>query len=165
MGRTLSQPRHRTARLVSNHWAFRRLCPASTGPWCGKHCVGKDSHDAAPSTSARAGGQSWHAGGPGAPAPAVKGVTALEGYVVRVLFEDGEIRDVDVEPLLDGPILQPLRERAFFETVPSMSWATRSCWPNGVDLDPEVLYGLERLEGEPAPGVITRALVSVQADA
>ncbi len=98
-------------------------------------------------------------------APSVKGVTALEGYVVRVLFEDGEVRDADVEPLLDGPVFQPLREREFFEMVAVDEFGDTICWPNGADLDPEVLYGLERPEGEPAPRVTTRALVSGPADA
>ena len=41
-------------------------------------------------------------------APPVKTATALDPYVVRVVFADGEVRDVDIGPLLDGPIFEAL---------------------------------------------------------
>ena len=37
-------------------------------------------------------------------APDVASVSPLEPYVVRVFFDDGEVRDVDIEPLLGGPV-------------------------------------------------------------
>jgi hypothetical protein len=43
--------------------------------------------------------------------PGVKAVVALEPYVVRVVFANGEVRDVDIEPILDGPIFRALRGR------------------------------------------------------
>lgn len=32
----------------------------------------------------------------------------LEPFVVSVVFADGDVRDVDVEPLVDGPVFGPL---------------------------------------------------------
>ena len=41
-------------------------------------------------------------------APDVVSVVALEPYVVRVVFSDGEVRDGDIEPLLGGAVFRPL---------------------------------------------------------
>ena len=59
-------------------------------------------------------------------APGIKAAIPLEPYVVRVVFADGEVRDVDIEPLLDGPVFGPIRERAMFERVAVDELATRS---------------------------------------
>ena len=41
-------------------------------------------------------------------APEVRTAIALDPYVVRVVFADGEVRDVDIAPLLDGPVFLEL---------------------------------------------------------
>ena len=89
-------------------------------------------------------------------APDIVSVTALEPYVVRVLFSDGEIRDVDIEPLLDGPVFTPLRDRHVFEQVRVDEQTHAVAWPGGVDLDPDVIYGVARAAGSPAARVTTR---------
>jgi len=43
-------------------------------------------------------------------APDVKAAIPLHPYVVRVVFSDGEVRDVDIGPLLSGPVFGPLRD-------------------------------------------------------
>lgn len=55
-----------------------------------------------------------------------EGVTALEGYEVRVLFGNGEVRDVDIEPLLDRAVFQPQRERECFVALGVDDLATPS---------------------------------------
>ena len=40
-------------------------------------------------------------------APDVKAAIPLASYVVRVVFVDGAVRDVDIEPLLGGEISPP----------------------------------------------------------
>ena len=74
-------------------------------------------------------------------APGVKAAIPLEPYVVRVVFADGEVRDVDVSPLLDGPVFGPLREPAMFERVEVDELGETIRWPTGADLDPDVMYG------------------------
>ena len=83
----------------------------------------------------------------------VKATIALRPYVVRVVFADGEVRDVDIEPLLSGEIFAPLRERALFEQVTVDELGETIVWPNGADLDPEVEYGIAAPATEPAPRV------------
>jgi len=50
-------------------------------------------------------------------APTVKTAVPLDPYVVRVVFADGEVRDADIEPLLDGPVFAALRDPAIFVPV------------------------------------------------
>lgn len=83
-------------------------------------------------------------------APDVIAAVALEPYVVRVVFEDGQVRDVDIQPLLEGPAFAPLREREEFARV-CVDGETRTvAWPSGADLDPDVIYGLAQAASEPA---------------
>lgn len=73
-------------------------------------------------------------------APPIVAVVPLDGYVVRVSFADGEVRDVDMEPMLDGPVFGPLRELGLFRTVTVDPESRTVTWPNGADLDPDVIY-------------------------
>ena len=88
-------------------------------------------------------------------APNVKSVTALEPYTVRVVFCDGEVRDVDIEPLLSGPVFEPLREREMFDRVAVDELGDTIVWPNGADLDPDVIYGTSPAGWEPPVRVTT----------
>lgn len=88
-------------------------------------------------------------------AAAVKTAVALEPYVVRVVFADGEVRDVDIEPLLGGPVFQSLRDPAVFSQVQVDEYAESIVWPNGADLDPDVIYGTAEPATGPAPRIST----------
>lgn len=88
-------------------------------------------------------------------APEIKAAIPLDPYVVRVVFADGQVRDVDVEPLLEGPVFQPLRDPAMFRRVEVDDFGDTIVWPTGADLDPEVMYGLEKLEEGPSPRIKT----------
>jgi Protein of unknown function (DUF2442) len=88
-------------------------------------------------------------------APAVKTAVALEPYVVRVVFADGEVRDVDIEPLLDGHVFQALREPTVFAEVQVDEYAESIVWPNGADLDPDVIYGAAEPTTGPGPRIST----------
>jgi hypothetical protein len=86
-------------------------------------------------------------------APPVKTAIALDPYVVRVVFADGEVRDVDIQPLLDGPIFEALRDPDTFALVGVDEHGETILWPNGADLDPDVLYGIAEPENRPKPRV------------
>ena len=86
-------------------------------------------------------------------APPVKAAVPLDPYVVRVIFADGEVRDVDVEPLLKGPVFRLLKDREFFAQVFVDEDAGTIAWPNEVDLDREVIYGLAEPEGDCRPRI------------
>lgn len=88
-------------------------------------------------------------------APNVRSAKALDGFVVRVVFTDGEIRDVDLEPLLSGPVFGPLRDRETFERVRVDETGDTIVWPNGADLDPDVIYGSAPADWNPAVEITT----------
>lgn len=72
-------------------------------------------------------------------------VTPVEGYRLRVGFNDGTERVIDVEPYLRGPIFERVRhDRGFFEAVAVDRELGTIVWPNGADIDPDVLYGIAR---------------------
>jgi hypothetical protein len=87
--------------------------------------------------------------------PDILSVVALKPYVVRVVFRDGEVRDVDSEPLLDGPVFQGLRNARRFGLVHIDEETGAVAWPGGADLDSDVIYGVARAAREPAARVTT----------
>jgi len=91
-------------------------------------------------------------------APRVASVVPLEPYVVRVSFGDGEIRDVDIEPLLEGAVFAALRDHDQFRRVVVDEQTGVIAWPNGADLDSDVIYGIARAAREPSAHVTTPQL-------
>jgi hypothetical protein len=73
-------------------------------------------------------------------APDVVTVIPRAPYVVRVVFADGEVRDVDIEPLLDGQVFAPLRDPDEFAKAQVDQETGTLAWPSGADVDPDVLY-------------------------
>jgi hypothetical protein len=68
----------------------------------------------------------------------VNKVKALSGYRLELTFENDEIKVFDVTPYLDTGVFTALRDEKLFNRV-KVSFDTIE-WPNGIDLDPEVLY-------------------------
>jgi hypothetical protein len=75
-------------------------------------------------------------------------VRPLGELFVVLGLTDGTSRLVNLEPLMKGPVFEPLlADAALFRSVrvdPTLGTIT---WPNGADLDPDVLLGVAR----PAP--------------
>jgi hypothetical protein len=61
---------------------------------------------------------------------------------VDLTFKDGRHKRVNLLPLLEGPVFQPLRDPAFFARLSLDTMAGTIVWPNGADIAPETLYGL-----------------------
>jgi hypothetical protein len=69
----------------------------------------------------------------------VQTVEPLEGFTVRLRFEDGTQKDVDLRVYLYGPIFESIRNNpAVFRAV-KVEGGTIA-WDNGADIDPDVLY-------------------------
>ena len=85
---------------------------------------------------------------------AVTQVDVLEAYRLRLRFDDGSERVVDLTDTLWGPMAEPLRDPDYFRRVRVDPELRTIVWPNGFDLDPDVLHG----DYEPAlsPGSIAR---------
>jgi hypothetical protein len=76
----------------------------------------------------------------------VTAVRVIEPYVLEVRFADGVRRQIDVEPVLHGPIFEPLRDTTLFEEVQVDPVLGTIVWPNGADLSPEYLYTTPEVE-------------------
>ena len=77
-------------------------------------------------------------------------VQPLDGHRMQFRFEDGVEGVVDVTELVRFTgVFEPLADPVYFRRVSVHDELGTVCWPNGADLDPDVLYG--RITGqEPA---------------
>ncbi len=71
-------------------------------------------------------------------------------YALRVEFDDGVVKRVDLRPLLTGPVFEPLLDADYFARVIVDPVCRTVVWPNGADLAPEALYDLPDLGDEAA---------------
>jgi len=72
-------------------------------------------------------------------------VQYLQDYRLRVEFDNGVIKDVDLERELYGEVFEPLRDLALFRQA-QVNPETRTVeWPNGADLAPEFLFEIGKL--------------------
>ncbi len=70
----------------------------------------------------------------------VQSVEPREPWHVRVVFTNGEQRDIDLVPYIaDGPMFEPVRNDIAFFQAAHVEGGTIA-WPNGADIDPDVLY-------------------------
>jgi hypothetical protein len=58
-------------------------------------------------------------------------------------FNDGITKQVNVLPLLDGPIFEPLRDPTDFARMTLDPLCGTVVWPNGADFAPEALHELK----------------------
>ena len=71
-------------------------------------------------------------------------VSVVAGFTVRLTFRDDSVREVDLEPLLRGPMFAELRaDPHLFAQVFVDDEVGTIAWPNGVDMDADVLHGDE----------------------
>lgn len=71
--------------------------------------------------------------------PKVVEVAVLPPHGLRVTFDDGLTREVDLAEDLWGSMFEPLKDPEYFARVVVDHGTV--VWPNGLDLDPLVLHG------------------------
>jgi hypothetical protein len=75
-------------------------------------------------------------------------VEVISGRVVMLRFSDGTEREVDLTRFLWGPAFEEIaRNENLFRAVRVDPETGTLSWPNGADLDPDVLHG----DFEPSP--------------
>ncbi len=62
------------------------------------------------------------------------------GYRLRLTFEDGSRRRVDLALHLDGEMFEPLRKIGLFQTARLNPDIDTVVWDNGADMSPDFLY-------------------------
>jgi len=78
--------------------------------------------------------------------PMVVGVAVIQPHLMRLLFDDGVVRDVRyVAGESPGSLVRDLDDPEYFAKARVDPDAGTVVWPNGLDLAPEVLHG----DGEP----------------
>ena len=74
----------------------------------------------------------------------IKAVEVIGPHQLRLRFEDGVTREVDLSEITEGQIYGPLRDPNFFAQVRLNPDLETIEWPNGADFDPETLYYWDR---------------------
>jgi hypothetical protein len=70
-------------------------------------------------------------------------VKPLDDYRLRLRFEDGTEGTIDLTKLVPFTgVFAALRDRNNFNLVRVDPELGAVCWPNGADLDPDVLYSI-----------------------
>lgn len=78
--------------------------------------------------------------------PHVNRVEVIRDFVLRLEFDDGLVREVDLGAELHGPVFGPLRDPSLFRQVKVDPELGTIVWPNGADLAPEFLHDGDRGE-------------------
>ena len=68
------------------------------------------------------------------------GVEYESSYRLRLAFEDGSLRVVDLRDHLDGEMFEPLRDMKQFRTARLNPDLDTVVWDNGADMSPDFLY-------------------------
>jgi len=69
----------------------------------------------------------------------VQKVEPLKDFIVRVTFDNDTQREINLEPYLHGGIFEPIRQSPGIFRAIKIEGGTIA-WPNGADIDPDVLY-------------------------
>lgn len=70
----------------------------------------------------------------------VTSVELIGTYQLRVGFDDGVSREINLEPVLEGELYGPLRDPDVFARVAIDPEVRTVVWPNGADFDPAILH-------------------------
>jgi hypothetical protein len=72
------------------------------------------------------------------PFPTVVRADYVGDYRIKLTFNDGRTGTVDFAAWLEGPVFEPLKDKAYFQRF-FLDGGTVA-WPNGADIAPETLY-------------------------
>ncbi|MGQ9547498.1 MAG: DUF2442 domain-containing protein [Roseiflexus sp.] len=78
----------------------------------------------------------------------VIGFEITGSYTLRITFDDGMVREINFEPVLEGPVYGVLRDEELFKQVRIDAEVHTLVWPNGADFDPETLYNWPKYADE-----------------
>ena len=79
------------------------------------------------------------------------------GTCLQLTFTNGARKQVDLTPLLEGPIFEPLHDPAYFARVVLDPICGTVVLPNGADFAPEALLALPALESR-SPSQVTSSV-------
>ena len=74
----------------------------------------------------------------------VTSVSYVAPYRLRLQFDDGIVKEVDLSEEPYGQVFEPLKDPEFFKRVSVNPETGTIEWPNGADFAPEFLYDVGR---------------------
>jgi hypothetical protein len=74
--------------------------------------------------------------------------TYVSEYKIKVRFENGEVRLIDLGPHLSGPVFESLKDLSFFRSLKVNTDIDTVTWPNNADFSPDFLYSIGHLISE-----------------
>ena len=70
--------------------------------------------------------------------PRPKSVQPLENYKIIITFQNGEIKQFDVSPLMQYKIYERLKDKSYFKLAKTDGMCV--FWDDEIDLCPDLLY-------------------------
>ncbi len=64
----------------------------------------------------------------------------VSGHIIWLRFKDGTAGEVDLTPVLRGPVFEPLHDVEYFRRFQIHPEFRTLVWPNGADIAPEYLH-------------------------
>ena len=68
----------------------------------------------------------------------------VNDFKIRVWFNDGAVKTVNLEKHLDKPVFRPLKDKTFFKKFRLNPFTIE--WENGADFAPEFLYRIGQVD-------------------
>lgn len=78
----------------------------------------------------------------------IKSAKYVADYKIWVAFDDGTSGEVDLDGELHGPVFEALKDITVFRKVSVDPELETVVWPNGADLAPEFLKGLQNKQNQ-----------------
>ena len=70
----------------------------------------------------------------------VRSARHVQDHIVEFTFTDGSVREIDLERYLWGPAFERVRKPEYFRKFRVDRTSGTITWPNGANIDPDVLY-------------------------
>jgi hypothetical protein len=80
----------------------------------------------------------------------------IDGYRIRVRFNNGEAGVVDLKDSLWGPVFEPLKDLSSFKRFTVSEVLHTICWEDEADLAPEFLYNKMVEQAQAAAAALPR---------
>jgi len=80
----------------------------------------------------------------------VKDASYVDGYKIKIRFENDEVKVIDLADHLDGGVFEPLKDISYFKSFEVNRDIDTVVWPNEADFSPDFLYKIGQIISEPA---------------
>jgi hypothetical protein len=80
----------------------------------------------------------------------VKEASYVEGYKLRIRFDNDEVKLVDLTEHLDGGIFELLKDIFYFKSFEVNRDIDTVVWPNEADFSPDFLYEIGETVSKPS---------------